>query len=662
MKTLRLRSGQATVLSALLAISAFAAPPPAPVAKYDLISRLDFNTRAIEHHQPLFWRTDANDDKTLDPDELAILWTDVTTKRADWVDKAGFTKKFAAAYAALSTASSCATRKGDELKRCEAMLLELSQCRPTLVENEFSPGDTALVERMQKIARLIEKIYAKQTGVDIHATRLAKGDDLSHAVFFRNQSPVCVAPKTEHDPACNALPSQPKSLSGMYPVDLQADKAFCAMLEKQPNGKDLMDHFSVVAKDKKDTFKAVPYTVAYKKEMDAIATELESAAKTIESTEVAFRAYLTAAAKAFRTNDWEPANEAWVAMGAENSKYYLRVAPDEVYFEPCAWKAGFALQFARINKDSLEWQKKLEPVKAEMEQTMAALAGAPYAARDVSKNKLPDFIDVVLNAADQRNPDGATVGQSLPNWGAVAEKGGRTVAMTNLYTDADSMAAYRGQMASVFCAATFAKTAANPKGGLMSVVLHEAAHKLGPSDDYLVGGKKDDEVFGGPLAATMEELKAQTSAMFLTNWLAEKKVITQDEAEKSTVRDIAWGFGHISRGMYAADGKPKNYSQLASIQQGYFRKAGALTWKATDKAANGIDVGCLEIDMKKLKSATSDLEKAVLGAKARGDKAAAEKLKADFVDAKDEWETVRGFIAERWLRAPKASFVYSVKL
>ena len=190
-----------TLLCVLLATSAFAAAP-APAAKYDLISRLEFNTRAIEHHLPLFWRTDTNGDKTIDPDELAVLWTDVATKRADWVDKAGFTKKFSAAYTTLSTPSSCAERKGAEQKRCEALLLELSQGRPTLVENEFLPADQSLVERMQKVAWLIEKIYARQTGVDVLAAKLPKGDDISRAVFFRNQGPFCVAPKTENDPAC----------------------------------------------------------------------------------------------------------------------------------------------------------------------------------------------------------------------------------------------------------------------------------------------------------------------------------------------------------------------------------------------------------------------------------------------------------------------------
>jgi hypothetical protein len=37
-------------------------------------------------------------------------------------------------------------------------------------------------------------------------------------------------------------------------------------------------------------------------------------------------------------------------------------------------------------------------------------------------------------------------------------------------------------------------------------------------------------------------------------------------------------------------------------------------------------------------------------------------MKADFVDAKDDWSKMRDLIQERWLRAPKATFVYSVKL
>jgi hypothetical protein len=405
----------------------------------------------------------------------------------------------------------------------------------------------------------------------------------------------------------------------------------------------------------------VPYAEAYREDMEAVAKELESAAAAFGDDEAAFKAYLGAAAKAFRTNDWEPANEAWVAMGPTNSKWYLRVGPDETYHEPCSWKAGFALQLARINLASLEWQKKLEPVKGEMEKTLAGLAGAPYKARDV-KFKLPDFIDVTINAADQRNPHGATIGQSLPNWGKTAEKGGRTVVMTNLYTDADSRETLEKQVASLYCKDTFAGFTSEPNAALLSVVLHEAAHNLGPAHDYKVKGKTDDDIFGGPLASTMEELKAQTSALFFTWWLVDQKLLSETEAKQATLRDVAWAFGHISRGMYAASGDPRPYSQLASIQVGSMMKAGAVTWKGEELAANGTDKGCFEVDLGKWRSSVNDLGKRVLMAKGKGDKKDAEAMKASFVDAKDEWSTLREKIAERWLRAPKATFVYSVKL
>jgi hypothetical protein len=194
----------------------------------------------------------------------------------------------------------------------------------------------------------------------------------------------------------------------------------------------------------------------------------------------------------------------------------------------------------------------------------------------------------------------------------------------------------------------------------MSTVLHEASHNLGPSHDYMVNGKKDSEVFGGPLASTLEELKAQTSALYFSRWLVDKHVITRDEAVAANVRDVAWAFGHISRGMYEADGKPKSYSQLASVQMGTLWKSGALAWHA-DEAAAGGDRGCFELDLGKWTQVIDALARRVLKVKSRGDRKDAERMKADFIDDKGEWARLEGIITERWLRAPKATFLYGVR-
>jgi hypothetical protein len=472
-----------------------------------------------------------------------------------------------------------------------------------------------------------------------------------------------MAPRTEKNKECSALSTFPRPVSGLYPLSLQSVPNYCDKLPNFPNGKLLAGHFNVVvdAQNSTNAYDAVPYPVAYKEDAQAVAKALRAAADVLKSAEEkAFKTYLMAAAQAFIDNQWEKADEAWVKMGGSKSKWYLRVGPDEVYHEPCALKAGFHMSFARINPDSLAWQQKLEPVKNDMEKALAALAGPPYRARNV-KFHLPDFIDIVVNAGDSRPPHGATIGQSLPNWGKVAEAGGRTVAMTNLYTDTDSRNALRDQMASLFCPATFEKVSTDPQPALMSTVLHEAAHNLGPSHDYRVKGLVDDEIFGGPLASIMEELKAQTSALYFSEWLVEKNVITLEAAQTAHLRDVTWAFGHIAQGMYNGAGKPKTYSQLASIQLGTLLKENVLVWNESRKAGNGADIGCFDVQLAEWKPVVDRLARRVLSAKGSGNKADAKAMKAEFVDAEGEWAQLRKIIAERWLRAPKASFVYAIR-
>jgi hypothetical protein len=630
---------------------------------YSDISRIDFNMRAADLFLPVFWREDANGNGALEPNELVVLTGYGEDSRETWLDASGrFTPEFRSAYNQMGERAPQPTDSSEQ-ERLRLIHEELAQGRPTLVETDFtqaSDAEKAFLTHMLSAAELIERIYAQQKGVFGMEADIPESDPASRMVFHRNQSPFCEAPKTENQEACSALAKKPARVVGLYPAELQGTKEFCATMQKARNSKALMDHFSVVvATDQPGAFLAVPYNEAYSREMGAIARSLESASQALGDDEAALKRYLTAAAASFRSNDWEPANEAWVAMNAQNSKWHVRVGPDEVYYDPCAWKAGFALQLARINPESLEWQQKLDPLKGEMEKTLGAMAGAPYKAREVNF-KIPDFIDVVLNAGDQRSAHGATIGQSLPNWGRVAEAGGRTVAMTNLYTDADSQTAQADLMSSAFCKNTNALATTTPRETLISSVLHEAAHNLGPSHEYKVKGQEDDALFGGTLASTLEELKAQSSALYLTNWLAGKGMFTDEEVRKIQLRNIAWAFGHISRGMYTADDTPRNYSQLAAMQLGSLMQAGAVSWHADQPAANGKDQGCLEINFDALPKAIESLETTVLQIKASGNKKRAEELKAQFVDADDEFAKTKAAITERWLRAPKASFVYAV--
>ena len=160
---------------------------------------------------------------------------------------------------------------------------------------------------------------------------------------------------------------------------------------------------------------------------------------------------------------------------------------------------------------------------------------------------------------------------------------------------------------------------------------------------------------------------AEASAHFhklrhhLLSLLEARGVLKPDQVLRTLRGGLAWALGHISRGMYEADGKPRNYSHVGAIQIGSFIESGALKWMPGEKAANGQDTGCIEVDYAKLPAAVAALETTVLGIKSRADKRGAEALLAKYVDNKgDDYAGIRAAITERYLRSPKSSFVYSI--
>ncbi len=684
-----------------------AAPTAAPVAtsagpiatapervRYDGVPRADFNRFAIEEDLPFFWIADTNGNGVLDPSELAYVQyvphapglpasaeleaaVEHASPLLDSLMYAPLAKRERAAH---DSAVAVGTPRAGKLAR------ELAQSRPTLLYTDLTKGDLSawapFVRVMLDTGAALDALYEKQIGVAGLESQILRTDTVSRAVFFRNHGPDCVAPETQGDTACTAMPDLPKTpRSTLYDPQMLASKTFCDELQKSKSPAP-KDPFTVVRYDAdKKTLTGIPYHVAYKTELEALAVSLEDAVKVIPDPhkEAALRDYLLAQAKAFRDGSWFAADEAWAKMNAQNSRWFVRAAPDETYGEPCNTKALFHLSFGLINQKSLFWQNKLDPRKTEMEGELAKLAGAPYKARSVTF-KLPDFFDVSINAGDSRAPSGGTIGQSLPNFGPVANEGrGRTVAMTNLYLDPDGITSLHEAAASLLCASAMTEYTDAQDPQLMSTVLHEAAHNLGPAHQYKVNGKIDREAFGGPLASMLEELKAQTAALYFTDWLVQKGEVTPQAAQQAHVRDLIWAFGHMSRGMYEGNGQPKSYSQLAAIQVGALMKDHVLAWNADQTAGNGKDKGCFTIDMPKFAPAAKKLMTDVAGVKARGDRARGASWVTEFVDCKlAVSEHAKGHlppmpvkpstscdvmatVAQRMLRQPKPSFLYGVK-
>jgi hypothetical protein len=646
----------------LLALPASAAPSRLKQFGVPALPRIEFNRLAIQAGSPLFWVADRNTNGLIEPDELA--GTGRGTPLLPYVQKSGegsrgaakgqFTPRFITEYKALV-----------ELRRREAVAHELDGGRPTLVATDLSalpPAEKAMLKQILDAAFTVEELYLHQTGGFSHWKKSAKLDPASKSLFWRNHGPWCTTPGTRNDPFCNGSPEFPDQRSEAYPLDVDQGDAFCKLLASQENSKKLLDPFTVVQRSGKDKFVAVTYERVWGKKMSLVAARLKAAAMAIAKVpeeQHLFR-YLMAASKGFlnksdglastKDNPWSEADRAYVAMNSDNSKWYLRVAPDEVYYDPCQQKAGFQLSLARIDQKSRHWQRMLTPIRGEFEQALAALIGPPYKARKVEVH-MPDFIEIVMNAGDARHPLGGAIGESLPNWGPVVQEGhGRTVVMSNLYTDEDSRRIFRLQAGALLSKASMTHYPDNAGPKLLGIVLHEATHNFGPYTDYIIQGKSSKQIFSGELASTLEELKAQNGSLWFLQLLKRKKLIDDKFMKQAYTDSIAWAFGHISRGMFTPGGQVQPYSQLAAVQIGFFSEEGALTFKD----------GKFDINYEKLPAAVEKLMKRVGQIKAKGDAKAGQELVDRFVKGKGRDQVHQAHIAKELLRWPKATFVYSV--
>jgi len=622
------------------------------------IARARFNQLALRLDLPLFWSADTNNNGAPDPDEVRSLLFYSTSPV--WVEGGAFTPAFHDARRAIER-EAASPAPIDE--RHALVLAELDHTAPTLVESDLSTltaPHQEFARHMLVVAHLIDRLYAQQVGMTTLQSRANTQDPASRSLFRRNWGPSCEGSTTEREERCSAIDGAPHQPVDVYPAALQTgDDAFCAQLEARPEATTLLTPFTVVrAAETGDGLVAVPYAVAYATLMRPIAAELRAAADAMtDPAETALVTYLRAAAASFESNDWVPADEAWSRMSVRNSAWYVRVGPDETYWEPCAQKAGFHLTLARINNGSLVWQDRLSPLRTDMENALAALVPGAYTARDV-RFQLPDFIDITVNAGDDRDAFGATIGQSLPNWGPVSDDGrGRTVAMSNLYTDADSAARGRAQASSLLTSMEGYTDDQTP--GLLSTILHEASHNLGPSHDYRANGQTDQESFGGQLASMLEELKAQSGGLFFIDFLRTRGVLSEEQARAVYVDSIVWTFGHVSRGMYTPGGQRKAYSQLAAIQLGVLLDEGAIRWDPAAMAADGTHRGAFTIDFARLPAAITALMTRVMRIKATGDRAAAEALAAQYVDGP---RVPQQIIVDRYTSFPQVGFVYTVHL
>lgn len=642
------------------AVSASTKPAPAP-DKYSRLDRVLFNQMAVRQNQPVYWTKDADGDGNIDPGEVASLLFYPT--KGEWVKGGAFTEAFDKMYEELVTAHTSPQlvgRDGERLKKVRAELDGLAVSVVATRTADWADTDKTFYNHMLRVAGLVDQLYEVQTGAAKVAPKVAP-DPSSQSLFRRNRGPFCLTPALAGDRTCTAAPRVASMPVDVWPPSLQLDGTFCqTKIGAAPDAKELMKPF-VAVREENGALVAKGYDVVYGLAMKNIAAELRVAvALMTDPAERPLVQYLEAAAAAFESNQWEAADEAWVKMNGRNSKWYLRIAPDETYWDPCDTKAGFHLSLGRIDATGEKLTDALRTHGQAMEDDVAKLIGPPYKARKVAL-KLPDVVDVVFNAGDSRFGISAHSGQVLPNWGPIkTENRRRLVFMANLQRDEDSLALRRGKAAALLSAAAMKDHSDGEDLSMLGPLLREATESLGPSSKDKVAGKAPSDVFGADLAEVLETLYAQVGAYYYLDLLQQKGMLTEADVRRMQLENVALAFTNASRGGWTAGTKRKPHGQAAAVQLGFFLAKGALVWDPDAAPADGgKEKGAFTIDHAKMKTAAAELMKAVGTIRARGDKNGALAL----VDPHVEEATSKvplAQIVERLAGFAPPTYVYSV--
>src|SRR5689334_6851056 len=239
MKTSTLLTSVSAVLPALLLSACSgssdsakqAATAPAATVR-DQLTPAEFNALAVRLNMPLYWSGDTNGNKSVDTDEVAPL-----------LFYPGAPPDLNTAYNELVAAKSeppldTSTADG---KRRALVRQDLAQGRPALVRTDLtqrSAAEKTFVQHMLQVAARIDDVYAAQLGLPALRPQVP-ADPESQSLFRRDWGPKCLAPATQKNPDCSAIPGAPKPIVDVWPAAFgktpQTDSGFCALIEKQPN-------------------------------------------------------------------------------------------------------------------------------------------------------------------------------------------------------------------------------------------------------------------------------------------------------------------------------------------------------------------------------------------------------------------------------------------
>lgn len=493
---------------------------------------------------------------------------------------------------APAASDTAATATTDREATVAASVASYAEVPLTADLSHLPEGDRQAVGLLIDAGQIIDALFWKQIWGDKDALLAQAPDAASRRFVEINYGPWNLLDNDE--PFIPGIKARPDGAQ-FYPTDMTRAEFDAAQLP----GKDSL--YTLIQRDSAGKLLAVPYSQAYKAELEQVAALLRRASEV--ASDKAFAHYLTLRADALLSNEYQASDMAW--MDSKTSPIDVVIGPIESYQDRLyGTKASFE---AFVLVKDIAWSQKLARFAAHLP---ALQRGLPVDAK--YKAEMPGT-DADLNAyfavfyGGDANAGAKTIAINLPNDEQVQlAKGSRRLQLENTMR-----AKFDTIMAPI--AAELIAPAQLPHvtfdAFFENVMFHEVAHGLGIKNT--LDGRGTVRQALSELASSYEEGKADILGLYMIAALGQMGELDQARLMDNYVTFLAGIFRSVRFGASSAHG------QANMVAFNYLAQAGAFSRDAQ---------GHYTVDLEKMQQAVNSLSARILTLQGNGDRAGAQAL------------------------------------
>jgi hypothetical protein len=468
-----------------------------------------------------------------------------------------------------------------------ARLVDAARIMDALFLRQVWAGNAAMLHELaQKAAMPVGPRASRTAAARLHCFLINKG------------------PWDRLDANAPFVPGAPPKPAGanFYPPDAAKEDVQKWMDGLSPKARDAAaGFFTIIRRDGKG-LTAVPYSLEYQAELARAAELLREAARL--TAEPTLQAFLTARADAFLSNDYYASDVAWMEI---EGAIEPTIGPYEVY-EDEWFNAKAAFEAFVTIRDEAETQK-LQSFASHLQDLENALPIDPAYRNPSLGTMAPIRVVNVVFAAGDGNRGVQTAAFNLPNdERVIKEKGAKRVMLKNVQ-DAKFAMVLQPISKIVLPPAEQAKVSFD--AFFTHILMHELMHGLGPHEITVSGKTTTVRQALKDTYSTIEEVKADVSALWALRQLADRKQLDAAIVKSLYPTYLASAFRSIRFGVNEAHGRG------LAIQINTFLDAGAFKVKQD---------GTFSVDAGKMADAVTALTAEIMTLQAEGNYAKAKEL------------------------------------